>query len=181
MFRRRRPFRPRALGPDLMARLAQANQLQAQGKALEAARLFAQLANGMQARQHPRRAANLYARAAHASADGNDEPSALLYSRQALTLFTQVQMPARASAFYTNITRKMHNQGMQAQAETLQEEFGEKLPAIPAPTPTGSRSTRPLLPTNCPKCGARVHTEDATWVDDRTVECEYCGSLIRSE
>jgi len=59
MFRRRRPLRPKALGPDLIARLAQANQLQAQGKALEAARLFAQLANGMQARQHPRRAANL--------------------------------------------------------------------------------------------------------------------------
>jgi hypothetical protein len=181
MFSRRRILCPNPLGPSLMAQLLQANQLQAQGQMLEAARLFAQLASVMKARQHPRRAASLYARAAHAFTDGNDASSALLYSRQALTLFTQVQMPSRALAFYANITRKMRNHGMQAQAEALQSEFGGKFPAVTAPSAAGSHHKHPLLPTNCPKCGATVHTEDATWVDDHAIECEYCGALIRSE
>jgi hypothetical protein len=180
MFRRRRMLRQN-VGADLMTQLVQANQLQAQGQTLEAARLFAQLASTMQARQRPRRAANLYARAAHAFADSDEAASALLYSRQALSLFTQVQMPARAASFYANITRKMGEHGMQAQLEALQGEFNGKLPAMPAPSVDGGHAKRPLLPTNCPKCGAQVHTEDATWVDDHTVECEYCGALIRSE
>jgi hypothetical protein len=45
----------------------------------------------------------------------------------------------------------------------------------------GKHPRRGLLPTSCPKCGAPVHSEDIDWVDENTAECEYCGTLIRTE
>jgi hypothetical protein len=181
MLRRRRLFRPNPLGPDLMTTLIQANQLQAEGKPLEAARLFAQLATAMQARQHPHRAANLYTRAAHAYADARDAEHALACARQALQLFAQTRMARRAAAFHANITRKMTGLGMTAAASDLEREFGAQIAALPAEPQPATPLRHDLLPTHCPKCGAPVHTEDATWVDDRTLECEYCGAYIRSE
>jgi hypothetical protein len=55
----------------LMEQLAEANEYVAQGKPLQAGPLFVQVAEAMQASNHPRRAANLHTRAAHAFVDGN--------------------------------------------------------------------------------------------------------------
>ncbi len=181
MFRRRRMMQANPLNNEQMAQLVKANQLVAQGKPLQAAALFVQVAQAMQASNHPRRAANLYTRAAHAFVDGNEGPSALNYSRQALALFIQVNMPMRARTFYSNITHKMGNRGMNGALETLQSEFEAQMTALPAGPAPAAPTRHGMLPTNCPKCGAPVHTEDANWVDENTLECEYCGAFIRSE
>ena len=181
MFRRRRMMQANALSPDQLALLIQANRLVAAGRSLEAGALFAQVAQAMQQSNHPRRAANLYARAAHAFADGNRGQGSLGYARAALALFIQTNMLPRASMFYANITRKLTAKGMQAAAGELQAEFGARMagqPAMPAPA---DRPAHGLLPTTCPQCGAPVHGDELSWVDDRTAECEYCGALLRSD
>jgi hypothetical protein len=163
-----------------MAILIQANRLMAGGKPGEAAGLFAQLAQTMEANQHPRRAANFHAMAANAFADSHAGPAALQHAQAAMQLFIHYQMNQRTATFYANITRKMNSQGMQAAAAQMEKEFGapvQQLPAAPATAPTQHRG---VLPTNCTKCGAPIHGIEANWVDEITIECEYCGVLIRA-
>ena len=181
MFRRRRMMQANALSQEQMTQLIQANRLMAEGKPLEAGALFAQVAQAMQQGNYPRRAANLYARAAHAFADGNRGQESLGYARAALGLFIQAQMLPRASVFYSNITRKLNAKGMQAAAGELQAEFGARMAGLPAMPAQASPTAHGLLPTTCPQCGAPVHGDEVSWVDDRTAECEFCGALLRSD
>jgi hypothetical protein len=156
----------------------QANQLVASGQPILAAPIFAQLANNMETNNHPRRAANLHAQAAHAYADGRDEQDALAQARRALSLFVQYQMIQRTPVFYANITRKFTNKGMKNSAEVLAKEFGLVVGGMPVPAPVAA--PHGSLPTSCPKCGAPLHASDATWIDANTAECAYCGTSIRA-
>ena len=181
MFRNARNARMmnQALNAEQLASLRQANQLITNGHPGEAAPLLAQLAGQMQASKHPRRAANLYARTAHAYADAKDGPAAVAHARTALDLFLQFQMIYRAPQFYTNITRKLANNGMKPAAAHLEQEYAARIERLPA-APAAGQAHRGQLPTNCPKCGAPVHGDDVNWVDATTAECDYCGSLIRA-
>ena len=180
MFRR---FRNQAmnatpLNPSQLQAMNQANQLVANGQPILAAPIFAQLASGMETSNHPRRAANLHAQAAHAYADGQDEQDALAQARRALSLFIQYQMVQRTPVFYANITRKFTNKGMQNSVEALAKEFGPLVAGLPAAAPAAA--PRGSLPANCPKCGAPLHASEATWIDANTAECAYCGTSIRA-
>jgi len=181
MFRR---FRNQAqpanlLNPAQLQTLNQANQLVAGGQPGQAAPLFAGLAGAMEASNHPRRAANLHAQAAHAYADGQQEQEALTQARAALTLFLQYKMLQRSPVFYANITRKLNARGMKNAAAALAQEFGGRVGPVPGPLP--APSSRGKLPTNCPKCGGPLHPNEANWIDANTVECDYCGALIQPE
>ena len=180
MFRRfRNPGQNAApFGPAQLQTMNQANQLVASGQPILAAPIFAQLASNMETSNHPRRAANLHAQAAHAFADGQDEQDALAQARRALSLFIQYQMVQRTPVFYANITRKLTNKGMKNSADALVKEFGPLVGGIRVPVPTVR--VRGSLPTSCPKCGAPLHGNEANWIDANTVECDYCGTSIRA-
>ncbi|HEX7619922.1 MAG TPA: hypothetical protein VF359_01845 [Anaerolineales bacterium] len=181
MFRRfrRATFQASTINPDQMQTLSKANQLIASGLPGQAAPLFAKVASEMETAAHPRRAANLHAQAAHAYADSQNEQAALNHSRIALNLFIQSQMANRTSVFYVNITHKFTNKGMKSAADTLIREFGSKVGSVPAREVTAPPLRQ--LPTNCPKCSAPIHKNDASWMDDQTIECDFCGSLIKAE
>jgi hypothetical protein len=182
MFRRIRrvAFQSNPMNPIQLQSMVKANQLVASGHSGQAAPLFANLADEMETSAHPRRAANLHAQAAHAYADIQNEQSALDQARRALSLFIQSRMVNRIPVFYANITRKLINKGMKSAADTLKGEFGSMVGPIPQNTAPNT-SHKGQLPTNCTKCGAPIHQNDANWVDDQTIECDFCGSLIRSE
>ncbi|MGD0611810.1 MAG: hypothetical protein ABSB41_09875 [Anaerolineales bacterium] len=181
MFRRFRNQTQQAnlLNPAQLQTLNRANQLVAAGQPDQAAPLFAGLASTMETTNHPRRAANLHAQAAHAYADSQQEQDALIQARAALTLFLQYQMNQRSPVFYTNITRKLTAHGMKNAAATLAQEFGNRVGPMPATAPPAP--SRGKLPTNCPKCGGPLHPNEANWIDANTVECEYCSALIQPE
>jgi hypothetical protein len=166
------------LGSAQLQAMNQANQLVASGQPILAAPIFVQLASNMESSNHPRRAANLHAQAAHAFADGQDEQDALVQARRALSLFIQYQMVNRTPVFYANITRKLTNKGMKNSAEALAKEFGPAVRGIPMPAPAAA--PRGSLPTSCPKCGAPLRASEANWIDKNTAECEYCGASIRA-
>ena len=182
MFRRfRNPgFQPNPLPPALLQTLNQANRFVANGQPGQAAPLFAGLADQMETTNHPRRAANLHAQAAHAYTDSRNEQAALDQARSALTLFIQNQMVRRTPVFLTNITRKFTNNGMPNAAAALAKEFGSRVGPMPAPA-SPAAGQRGRLPTNCSKCGAPIRADEANWLDANAVECDYCGSLIRAE
>lgn len=177
-FRRRTRLERNALNHNQA--LDQSLQLLAAGKPGDAAIILSRMAKEMEDSNHPRRAANLYAQAAHAFADAQDAKAALAQSRTAMQLFLQYQMAQRALQFYANITRKLRRKGMASAAQALQDEYGPQIgldatpPISPAPHHTGR------LPVACPQCGGPIHPDEADWVDDHTAQCVYCGVLIQS-
>jgi len=160
--------------------LSRANRQVASKKPGEAARLFAQLAQEMEATDHQRRAANFHALAAHSFADAQDEKRALVHAQSALNLFFEYQMVRRIGRFYPNITNKLRTYNMTQAVETLQGEFGEKIGAMPALAVTTEPVRKDRLPAACPKCGAPVHSTDVNWIDDQSAECMYCGSVLQT-
>ena len=178
MFRRRLAMQNDALSPSQIEVLAKANQMVANGNSAGAAPLYTELARELDVLQ-PRRAANLHARAAHAYADAGNEQIALAQARAALTMFIQYRMINRTPVFFANITRKFNNKGMKNSANALQNEFGNRVGSIP-PQPAPGSAKRGVLPTNCPKCGAPIHGDEATWIDNLTAECDYCGAAVRT-
>ena len=179
MFRRFRPaMQNDVLSASQIEALTRANQLVAGNNPADAAPLFAELGCELDV-SRPRRAANLHTCAAHAYADAGNEQLALAQARAALTMFIQYRMINRAPVFFANITRKFNNKGMKNSASALQNEFGNRVGPMPS-HPAQASAKRGLLPTNCPKCGAPVHGDDAAWIDDQTAECDYCGAAIRT-
>jgi hypothetical protein len=179
MFRRSfRKLNDIPLDPALIPLLAQANQLSAAGQAAQAAPLYLRLAEIMENRRHPRRAANFHAMAAHAYAEGQDESQALAQAQAALRLFTEYHMVERAPRFFTNISHKLQAHGMNRAAETLKQEFSGL--ALAAPGPVEPEQHR-RLPLACPKCGAPARSDEVTWVDQQTAQCTYCGTLMSAE
>ena len=172
---RRRVF----LNGPLLRALAQANQMLANGQTHDAANALAQVAGQMEQLNHPRRAANVHAQAAHAYADSRDEANALSHAQAALNLFLQFGMLRRASGFYANIVKKLRANGMNSAAETLMREFDGKAKAQGAPD-AGARP-RGRLPGKCPGCGAPVRSDEVDWIDRQSAECAYCGSVIQTE
>jgi hypothetical protein len=182
MIRRMRnpAFRSNPLGPLQMQTLSQANRHLANRQPLQAAALYSGLASEMEAQNHPRRAANLHAQAAHAYADGRDEQASLAQARSALKLFIQYQMTRRTPVFYATISSKFSSNGMTEAAEILTKDFSASVDLLPTSNAFPAQPHN-QLPTNCPKCGAPIHAEEANWVDKLTVECDFCGSQIRTE
>ncbi len=159
--------------------LAKANQLVANNNSADAAPLYAELARELDGFRIHGAAANLHARAAHTYADSGNEQLALAQARAALTMFIQYQMINRTPVFFANITRKFNNKGMKNSASALQNEFGNRVGPMP-PQPAQGSAKRGVLPTNCPKCGAPIHGDEANWIDNQTAECDYCGASIRT-
>ena len=73
----------------------------------------------------------------------------------------------------------MKNKGLKNAAAAIEKEYGSRVAAILVPS--AAPAHHGTLPTDCAKCGAPLRRDQAYWVDDRTVECEYCGSRIRAE
>jgi hypothetical protein len=178
MFRRRLAMQNDVLSASQIEVLAKANQLAVNNNSADAAPLYAELARELDV-PHPRRGANLHARSAHAYADAGNEQLALVQARAALTMFIQYRMINRTPVFFANITRKFNNKGMKNSTTALQNEFGNRVGQMP-PQPAPGSAKRGVLPTNCPKCGAPVHGDETTWIDNLTAECDYCGAAIRT-
>jgi len=160
--------------------ISQAFRLHANGKSGEAAVIFARLAQQMETSHAPRRAANLHAQAAHAYIDNQEAAPGLSEAQKALNLFLQTQMTPRAVQFYTNITQKLQNRGMNSASQKLQDEFGSQIGSIPTRQSPPVAPSTGRLPTTCPQCGGPIHRDAVDWVDNRTIECAYCGALIQS-
>jgi hypothetical protein len=180
MFRRmaRRQWRQAVMANQQLAVLNQANQLQRSGQFGQAAPLFQRLAQEMANLNHPRRAANLHAQAAHCYADSGNAVNALSQARTAMNLFIQYQMMERTPRFYSNITRKFQARGMDQAAASLQAEFGGAVDALPVAAQPVQPKPRGHLPNACPKCGAPVRSDDVDWIDDASAECPYCGTVL---
>jgi hypothetical protein len=180
VFRRRRFLagKPGTPTQPQLKTLATAQQLLSENKPVEAAALFAQLAQRAEKNGRLKRAANLHAQAAHAYAAGSQEQAALAQGRRALNLFIQLGMNERSAIFLANLRRKLRAHGLQVAADALDGEFGEKVPALGGQASQAVNSQHGSLPSNCPQCGGPLRSDEVDWIDAHSAECPFCGSVI---
>ena len=82
---------------------------------------------------------------------------------------------------------RLHDAGARVVSELKEHELSKEASEIetwlktvlPPQTSFVQAAKRPLLPTQCPSCGAGVRPDEVEWLDEVTAECAYCGSPIR--
>lgn len=168
--------RDSALQPSEQRRLEEANYYFENNKPAQAAPIFAKLAEVLTSARQPKRAANLHSQAALAFARSRNE-SALYQARAALTLLLQYKLDQQAAAFYKELMHELSKRGMQSTAETLAQEFSDKIAQHTPPDARAAQLNR--LPSNCPNCGAPLSQNEVKWTDANTAECGFCGTPIR--
>ena len=85
----------------------------------------------------------------------------------------------RLMAAGPRIADELRAAGFASEAEAFLDSLG---PAGALPSSSGSAAARPpRLPPKCPSCGGIVHPGEVEWADERSVLCDYCGSVIPGE
>jgi hypothetical protein len=188
MFRGRRPRRrgiiTRLIGQAVNPLFNEANHCLETGDYACAAERFEQLA--LSAR--PRNAGHLYVAAGRARLlAGQEQPSALLFRRGLATLAERGRW-ITVHRLGKRVVQMLREQGMSQPADEINawlrgqpgyEQAGSA--AAPASGPASAPARMPRLPLKCPSCGGTLDPRDLEWVDQFTIECDYCGGLVRAE
>ncbi len=180
MFRRgtNRPFR--RFAADIPPALQRANELMASGDYPGAAAAFEQAAQGAVARGGPR-APWLLIQAGRMRILAGQVPAGMAHLQQGLTLIATHGNWQRLFAAGGRVAGELKSRGLTGEAAQIEALVKEKLPTGFKPAAGAAGQPRPVLPTNCPGCGAPVRGDEADWIDTVTAECPYCGSPVRAE
>ena len=188
---RRRPFRRRPvrrgrgarppIPPVARRRLARARQAIEQGRFIEAARIYEELARGAYAHGRIRPGIHVDLEAARCYLRGDDldgaQTTALRASERAIAL----GRPGLCRPLVEQVAHRLEQEGRDAAA------FREKIAAVleaPVSHPLlkpGTRDAQQHLPGSCPACSAPLHPEALEWVAEDRVACPYCGSIVVAE
>ena len=164
--------------------LRRANNLFSNGKYIEAAMLYEKLALGAQDRNLPRTPI-LYLQASKAFliAEKGDEGMRMLM--QGLELFVDQKRWRELLQFGKRSVNVLNELGYSQEAEEIEAWLEERLPEEDKKkaksTDDQQQKERTLFPVTCPSCGARVHPDEVRVIDESTVECSFCGNLIRKK
>ncbi len=191
--RRPPPGRPlrRAPHPALEAarrELVRANRLLESGKHVQAAEIFARLSGTAEHHGALVRASNLAARSAHAFMLGADIARAQVQARRAIKISILAGDLPCAVRLAQRTLAELEANGYSAEAETLRAEFDQRLSQLglsladgPPRVETGSGRRQRDLPAQCPACLGPVRSDEVEWIDDTSVQCAYCGSIIKAQ
>lgn len=175
---------PRALGPAARQKLMRANQLLIAGKALEAAVIFGNVGAIAQQNGMPWRSANLAARAALAYFHGGDFGDGFEFAHKSVNLSLQAGDVPHGLGLARQMMAQLKVQGHADQAETLRKQldglFAPYGVALTVPAPAKS-SPVGHLPSQCPACLGPVHPDAIKWIDNRSAECAFCGTILQAE
>jgi hypothetical protein len=94
---------------------------------------------------------------------------------EAATRFGQLPRLAGAAPRLASEMRE-HGFGKEADDFVASLEAALKHP-LTAPAP--ARQT-PHMPPKCPYCGGTIHPGEVEWVDERSIACDYCGSVVKA-
>lgn len=177
-----RPQRPDS-SDNSTARLKQANRLMDQGNYMQATHLFEGLARSAVERQIPR-APFLFLQTGRAYLYGGQQDKGTVFIKRGLGLLANASRWGLLYQIGNRLRDELREKGYTAESEELEEWLAETLPEDSdevAEVKSKLQEEHPLLPTNCPNCGAPVNSTEVIWMDDYTAECLYCGSAIRAE
>jgi hypothetical protein len=166
--------------------LRQANQLKDAGENIQAAEIFERVAQRMENRLRPNRAAFLYIQAGHCRLLAAQPDPAFQLAKKGLSILAQVQNWRAYDQRVEIMVQELNRLGYAKQAAELQAWLKQTAPAQPEYVPDTGRTrpaqmSTPRLPVKCPFCGASLRSDMAEWIDDASAECLYCGSTVQAE
>jgi hypothetical protein len=129
----------------------------------------------------PQRSPALYAEAGRASLLGGDPKKAVVHFRSALTLLGSQGRFHRMERLGRRIINEMRERGLNTEADEVAAVLKNNTPQTDGDETHVPRVKPPSLPTHCPSCGAAMRPDEVDWLDERTAECDYCGSPVRAE
>ncbi len=190
MFRRRALRRVMGtaapIGEAGRLQLIRANQLNEAGEYTQAAEIFEKVAQRMENRLRPNRAAFLFLQAGHAHLEAKEIEAAMELTRRALALLAQYQHWRPYIQGGNMMIQELNRHGYTKQAEEIQALVDQNRPAqaeqaVASRISQGLASSARHLPGKCPSCGAPMRSDMAEWIDDSSAECPYCGSVITAD
>jgi len=180
---RRSPGRPlrRARAGAVPPALRHANQLMVSGQYGPAAEILEQFARGALTRGGPR-APWLFLQAGRARLLAGQVLVGMSHFQQGLSLFAARGQQQQLHQAGNRLVAELKERGLAAEARQVEDYLKTALPSgfAAVPVPDGTRP-RPVLPTDCPDCGAPIRSDEVEWLDEVTAECPYCGSAVRAE
>lgn len=182
---RRRPIGPRRPGQrppirDIPRALQLAHELMLTGEYDKAARAFEQMARGAQTRGGPR-AAQLYLQAGRARLLNQQVEQGVPLLKQGLELLAARLQWRILKQAGERVISELEEQGLADQAGEIAQYLQDTLPELPETDRREIAKKRPVLPMYCPGCGGAIRPDEVEWLDEHTVECDYCGSPVHAE
>jgi hypothetical protein len=179
-----RAFSRNPLPLPVRRQLIKANQLVMAGNAIEAANIFASVSalasqNGM-----PARSASLAARSALAYFDGNDVDQGMQFAITAVEHCVQAGNLNQAVQIAQQLPAQLNSHGLAQQAAALRSKYDKTLRPLGISLAVASLdqpAATKHLPAQCPACLGPVRPDAVEWIDDRSAECAYCGSILQAE
>lgn len=168
MLRRVRPLRA----------LARAKRLFRQGRFDQAAEIFDQLAHGAEINGLLDRAGDLHLQAARCYLKLEDIDAADERATKAIRLFLRAGRPGKVRRLLPKVMAALERKGRRAEAEELRREVEALIAPLPGGLVPGHMPGE--LPAKCSSCGAPVKPNEVNWLDPRSAECPYCGSVIKA-
>ena len=164
--------------------LLRANRLFSNGNYTDAAALYEKLAVGAYDRNLPR-APMLFMQSGKALLIAGKVVRGMSITQRGLGILADqgrwhelYQFGRRSVDILTELGYKKEADGMEAWLKTR---LPEKQEAAIKTALEAAPVNKPDFPVTCPACGARVHPDEVKVIDSSTVECRFCGSIIRAE
>jgi hypothetical protein len=180
----RGPVRPPQPAIDAARQqMMQANKLLEAGHHSEAAEIFARLS--IEAEQHNMllRAAQLAARSASGFLQAERLAPAVRQGKRAANLSFRFGDPAMTARIARRMMEELEQRGHTREAQQIGDELDSRLRLLGlslADAPAGSIPTAGAdLPGACPACGGPVRPDEVHWFDETSLECAYCGTVIK--
>jgi hypothetical protein len=166
--------------------LVEANRLFNAGDYLAAADRYEDLAARGE-RRHPRRAAQVLVQAGWSRLLGGQDQAGISLIQRGLKVLVDARRHLTLRRLGNSTVNKLRDSGYPRYADQIEdwligtpvEETG--LLEDEGAQPVREPAKPPHLPAKCPSCGGSVDPREVEWVDGRSVECAYCGSLIPAE
>jgi hypothetical protein len=168
----------RGLGQQVPPLLRRANQMMSAGDYAGAASALEQLGRAAEARGGPR-APFFHIQAGRAQVMAGQAGLAVESLERGLGLFATRGQFGKVNNFALRILAELSQRGLANEAKLIADYVKTLMPDFQAGAAAPGQAKRPLLPTNCPGCGAPVHPDEVDWVDEVTAECAFCGTPVR--
>jgi hypothetical protein len=183
-FRRLLMRRARVGMPLVDPKLIEANRLFENSNYVEAAAIYADLAENALNKNIPQ-SLHLFLLAGIARMKAGEIQNAIELFKRGLEIIIERKKWGHLHRASENIIERMKNNGFTKQAVELQSWLDAQIPNDVRALPnwnekTGDYSHRKDLPTHCPACGGPVNPKELEWIGSNT-NCNYCGTLLTGD
>jgi hypothetical protein len=143
----------------------------------ESARAYEKISQRTDARRDSR-AAVTHFRTGRAYLYAKNLAMGLSHTRRGMTILAAKKQWGALQRFGQRAVDDLTKLGYTQAAQEIENDL---IAYLPEDEREQKADARPVLPTECPACGAPVRSSEMRWLDEQTAECLFCGTAIRGE